>query len=327
MNTKAKKNSLFIAAALLLVLLLAGFSLSACSKDSGPSPEPVTGEQKTLSYKIGTLQTDDLLPLWVAEKEGFLEDEGIECEIIVFQSAQEQIAAMVAGEIDGMMTDMVVPTQLTASGTPVKAVTVMQGAPAGVLVRPDSGIKSIAELKGRKVGNSSNTVLEFIMDELLAKEGLTKADTVHEEIKKLPVRFEMLTSGQIDAAVVPWTFFEIGKKAGMTPLADHEQTDNLTATILVFSEKFLSQEGADTTITKTLNAWNQAVDVINKEPAAQLELLAEKTKLPEQLAKVYPVREYPYTAAPSTELFGAVVNWMHERGYIAEKPALEDLIY
>lgn len=321
MNTKARSSRRVFIGFFILTLLFASLFVSACSKT------PPKNEDNVLSYKVGTLQTDDLLPLWVAEKEGFLDEQKLEVEIMVFQSAQEQIAAMVAGEIDAMMTDMVVATQLSASGTPVEAVTVMQGAPAGILANPNSGVGDISELKGKIVGNSSNTILEYIFDNAIAEAGLQPSEVKVEEIKKLPVRFEMLSSGQVDAAVLPWTFFEIGRGAGQVPLLDHEQVDSLTSTIFVFSGKFLEKEGADTTVEQTLAAWDKAVDAINAEPETYRALLAEKTKLPEQLAATYPIREYPRSAAPSTEQLQSIIDWMTYKDYLKSEINPVDLVY
>ena len=75
--------------------------LSACQS----SPSGVN-EKKT--YKIGVLRIDDSLPLYTAESEKLFEKHGVDVQVIEFSSAADQQKAMEAGELDGMMTDMIV---------------------------------------------------------------------------------------------------------------------------------------------------------------------------------------------------------------------------
>jgi ABC-type nitrate/sulfonate/bicarbonate transport system substrate-binding protein len=68
---------------------------------------------------IGTLPTEDMLPLWVAEEEGLFAEYGLDSvEIVTFQAAQERDAAFVAGEIDAFMGDIIAAAQLEAAGGP-----------------------------------------------------------------------------------------------------------------------------------------------------------------------------------------------------------------
>ena len=90
------------------VAALSAVALSGCSSESA-APEAT-------SMKIGTMQTEDSLPFWVAEQKGFYGDHDVEVEIVTFQSAQELSTAFAAGEIDGAMTDIMVSASLVASG-------------------------------------------------------------------------------------------------------------------------------------------------------------------------------------------------------------------
>lgn len=324
-----RKLSLLIATSLVLLFALGGLAtLAGCAPE-----EPVDGAAGTveagtelLPVRVGTLTTDDLLPLWVAESGGQLTEAGLEVEITVFASAQEQIAAMSAGEIDAMMTDMVVPVNLTNGGVPVRAVTAMQTAPAGIVAGKDSNVTSVAQLAGVKTGNSSGTILEYIYSRALTDAGVPADQIVTEEIKALPVRVELLNSGQIKAAVLPWTLYGAGLAAGGVPVLDRAAAEPYSQTVLCFSQKFLDQNGAPETVASLLAAWDVAVDTINADPNAQRDLLAEKTGLGDKLAK-YELRTYPKVAAPDQAMWEDVVSWMVERGYLTEPIAYDQLVY
>ncbi len=112
-----KKRLNVIAAMVLGIFLLAG-----CNTP-GDSPQ----EAQT-NLKIGLLRIDDSLPFYIAEQEGLFEKYGVEWELIGFSSGKDQSIALESGELDGLMTDMVVQGLLKKSGTEIKTVAMALGA-------------------------------------------------------------------------------------------------------------------------------------------------------------------------------------------------------
>lgn len=324
MNQNAKRMSAVAALMIILLAALVGCGKSADTKTTAGTAQSTT---QTKTIKIGTLQTDDILPLWVAQSEGLAKKAGINLDIITFQSAQEQIAAMAAGEIDGMMTDMVVPMQLTAGGTGVKAITVMQGAPAGIVAAKNSGIKDVKNLAGVKTGASSATVIEYIFDKALKDAGVAEKDMKVEEIKKLPVRFEMLNSGKIKAAGLPWTFYTLAVAQGARPVVDQKMASQYTSTVLEMSDKFLEGSDASASVKALLSAWDAGVDKINANPNSYRSLLATKANLPAPLKKAYEVRTYPKAALPQQSQVEDVAAWMVGKGYLKKAISYSDFVY
>ncbi|HBQ87795.1 MAG TPA: ABC transporter substrate-binding protein, partial [Syntrophomonas sp.] len=56
----------------------------------------------------------------------------------------------------------------------------------------DSGINSVQDLKGKSIGISSNTIMEYSLDQMLAAEGMKAEDINKVAIPQLPTRLEML---------------------------------------------------------------------------------------------------------------------------------------
>jgi NitT/TauT family transport system substrate-binding protein len=299
------------------------FSLSGCSDGDCCATDP----NPTQTIKIGTLQTDDILPLWAAVAEGIDDKHNLDLQIITFASAAEQIAAVTAGEVDAIMTDMVVPVQLSAAGTPMRSAFVLQTAPAGIVVRPGSTITSLSQLNGVPVGGSSPTAMEYIFETALANAGVPPEGIVSEEIKKLPVRLEMLLSGNIEAAVLPWTLHALAVERGAISLLGVEEAAPITSTVLAFTQDFVDSDTDNRAIKAVIATWDEAVARINVNPESYRVLLAEKAMLPEPLDTTYPVRQYPLAAVPSQEQFEAVVAWMVSKEYIAEPIPYAALIH
>ena len=151
---------------LLLVLcsalaLIATLGLGACG-----------AQQEAGSIRIGTMPTEDILPMWVAEQEGLFDEAGVKAEIVVFDSAQSLSAALTAGEVDIAMTDPMRAVKLCESGTDLTLEWITLGTTPdqgrfGVLTSADSGIISLADLaNGTKgVGLAANTVPEYVFEQ------------------------------------------------------------------------------------------------------------------------------------------------------------------
>ena len=302
----------------LIVAALLGILVTACA----PAPP-----KPTLTLRVGTLQTDDLLPLWVAEDRGLLKDAGLNVEITTFLSAQEQTAAVTAGQIDAIMTDMVVGAQLTAAGVAMRFVTKMQSAPAGVVAGAGTGIKTAADLAGVATGCASPTILEYIYDKALGDAGVPADQIKTTEIKKLPVRLQMLLSGQIEAAVLPWTLYQLAVAQGAVPVLGLDQVGDYTSTVLAFRQAWLDHPDANAFVKTLLGVWDKAVDVINTDPAAQRGLLATKASLPSPLDTTYEVRQYPKSGPPPIQQVDDMLAWMSAKGYLASPVTSSDLIF
>ncbi len=70
------------------------------------------GESNQL--KIGSLPIEDNPPLLVAEKKVILPEENLDFALIPFQSPVESQSAFQSGELDGMVTDMLIAAMLKA---------------------------------------------------------------------------------------------------------------------------------------------------------------------------------------------------------------------
>ena len=318
--------------AVLLALSLAAVALFAvgCTSKTEIAQPPA---EKPAALKIGTLATEDSLPLWVAEQRGYFATQGLtDLEIVLFQSAQERDTAFASGAIDAFMGDIIAAANLEAGGKPTTIATIMLGADQsqgrfGIAAAPKSGVKSITELANVPVGTSSATIQEYVLDGLMSEAGVPTSSVKVEEVKKVPVRFELLMAGKLKAAALPEPFLTLAEQGGAPLVAsDTSATANLSQTVLVFSDKYLEQPGGAAAKTAVLNAWDIAVNDINKDPQSVLPLLVEKARLPESLATTYKVNTYPTAQVPTQAQVDAVLKWMKDKGYLKGDVVYEDLV-
>ena len=320
------------------VTLIAALALAGCTSgkpEESTKPATSATEAKPVAIKIGTLATTDALPLWVAEKRGYYAVEGIpSTEIVVFQSAQELAAAFASGAIDAEMTDIMMAANLAAGGNPLTIERVMLGSEPSqgrfaIVATPKSKVKTIADLKGVPVGTASSTITEYVFDNLMTQAGVAPADIKAEEVKKMPVRFELLMSGKLKAAVLPEPFVSLALGGGATIPGGGDDTmspDNLSSSVLVVNNKFGGNDAGAATVAALVKALDAAVAEINADPAAMRPILVEKARLPKPLETNFKVDTYPTTVKPSEAQVQAVLDWMKAKGYLKGNITPADLL-
>lgn len=328
-----------IARAALAIVLVGSFALAGCSAaDETPETEAPGTEAPAATpaeMTIGTLATQDSLPLWVAEQEGYFTTEGMpSVEIVTFQSAQECQAAFTSGAVDALMTDIIVAAKLHQSGTPVVIPTVMLGAETAegrfaIVAAPDSGVKTMNDLAGVKVGVGSATVTELVLDKLMAEAGVPAADVAKEEVPKMPVRFQLLMSGQLKAASLPEPFVSLAVLQGASVVEggdDTQAAENVSQSVLVVSAEYAGTDEGEAAVDALLAAWNSAVADIAVSPDSYRGTLVTKANLPQPLAESYAVSRYPVATEPSVEQVQMVLDWMTERGYLEGELLPDELL-
>ena len=302
--------------------LLAGCSGKAAETAGSAAGSAMTGNatSSAATVNIGTMVTEDFLPGWAAEAKGLF-PESVNVAITTFQSAQELSTALTSGDIDMAMTDPQVSATLTAGGTEVQLRWITLGAtPAqgrfGIQVGADSAIASVEDLRGASIGVGSNTVPEYVMDKLLEAAGIGEDDFTKEEVKKMPVRFQMMTSGQTDAAALPASLLALGEAQGCKTIVDDTTGENLSQSVMVVRAEFAKGDGAEDAIAAVQEGWDAGAKAINEDPESFRDLLVEKAQLADPLKKSYPISEYPVDAKPTSEMIQPQLDWMLEKGYL-----------
>lgn len=311
-------------------LLVSALAVAGCSANQTSS-----GHDDFAPVRIGTMPTEDFLPMWTAEKDGMFADAGVDVELLTFDSAQALSAAIAAGEVDMAMVDVPRAVKLCESGAPVIMEWVTLGAEAsqgafGVLAAADAPYDTLSEMAfylqsgegdfGKEgVGVAANTVPEYVFDKLCEDENLNPDDIPQQEVASLPERYSLAANGNLAAAALPGSMLRLGEANGMKVLAEDTQGANISQSVMIARAKF-AEENADA-IEKVAEAWNAAAIAINADPGAYSLLLAEKANLNEAIAGTYPVSEYPLAvidgtfAYPGMLLVEPQIAWMQDKGY------------
>jgi len=149
-------------------------------------------------------------PIIVAQEQGYFAEENLEVEVIApaDPSAPPKMAA--AGKADLAISYQPQLHLQVAEGLPLKRVGTLVASPLNcLLVLEDGPIKTVADLKGGKVGFSVAGVEEALLSALLTDAGLTMDD-----IDLINVNWSLspsLMSGQVDAVIGAYRNFELNQ--------------------------------------------------------------------------------------------------------------------
>lgn len=152
--------------------------------------------------------------------EGLDRKHGVEIELIDVADKQAGHVALMSGAADIILSDYVWVASLRAAGEDLTTVP-HSLAVGGLIVPPDSGIASVADLAGRRIGIAGGPVDKswIVLQAFYAHEtGQPLAEAVTADFGAPPLVNELLTEGQIDAALNFWHFNARAKAQGMQEL-------------------------------------------------------------------------------------------------------------
>jgi ABC-type nitrate/sulfonate/bicarbonate transport system substrate-binding protein len=155
----------------------------------------------------------------LAQKRGFLKEEGLEAEIIQMQSATAVMTALVSREIDYMVA-IAAGVQPAITGLPIMIVACYVPAPFIVLMS-QSRFKSVKELKGTTIAVSNFVGPPFFIGRMIVKQsGLDPDRDVKFLASGTPeARLTALSQGLASAAMLPVPWDSRATKMGFISLA------------------------------------------------------------------------------------------------------------
>ena len=173
---------------------------------------------------------------------------GLKIEERMFAKGLDIIPAIVAGEIDAAASAADAAIAARASGAPVYVVAGFAKGGARLVAQPGSGIKTVADLKGKKVGVARGGAQELLLLAELAKAGLTWSDQPGKDVQIFYMAFadlnQALLQKQIDAMCQsePQSSQAIHKGFGVEVLKPYDTPIGAPIRALVITEKLYKEK-------------------------------------------------------------------------------------
>lgn len=296
------------------VLLVAfAFSVFAAGADEATAPDLV----------VGVLPDVDSIPLVIAHIRGTFADAGVRVRLERFTSPVVRDSAFQAGEVDGVVSDILAAVFAKQAGMDVWITSATDGS-YKLLVSAEADVQSIRGLRGRQIGLSRNTIIEYCTDRMLAEAGLSPADVEKVAIPQIPVRMEMLTAGKISAAVLPEPLASNARAAG-AELLDSSDRLGVDPGVLLFTGHAVHEKPS--ALRAFYRAYNEAVAYLRTaSPSEYLDDLITGAGFPESIRGVLSLPDYHPARPPSPAEIRQVGGWLREKGLSDRGYSIHELV-
>jgi ABC-type nitrate/sulfonate/bicarbonate transport system substrate-binding protein len=154
------------------------------------------------------------LPMYVGVEKGFFKQYGVEVRLKIVNTGTDMVGAMQKREVQ--IGDMSVTTFLKArhAGDPFRVIGIIMSdatrdnadEPLAIVARKGSGIRTVEDLKGKRVGLAKAQTSDEYFKMVLARRGMKYEDVHVESIMAPPALAPALKEGKVDA-VVSWEPF------------------------------------------------------------------------------------------------------------------------
>lgn len=272
---------------------------------------------------IGVMSSMDYLPLAVAQERGYFTDNNLEVIIQKFYSANERDAALQSNNLDGTILDYTGGAIQVAGGIPLRFTSQCDGT-FEMIVAPSSNITELADLNGKKIAISRNTVIDFCTDMALSLAGLSNNDAEMVEINKIPLRLEMLNNSKIDATMLPDPFATIAKSENNKAIISMDQM-GIRVTGIAFHQKAIDEKSS--ALKKLYIAYNKAIEDLTKEPVSNFEsLLVKEVGVPAGIVSNIVLPNYSKAQIPSESDLQSVDKWLKNKNLVPKNFDINSIV-
>lgn len=287
MNQKSiarSRASRMLAATTAAGLLL---SLAACSSGASPSNEGGSDGSTAQKLSVGLFTAADVAPVFLAEEQGFFEEEGLEVDTQMLESGAAVVAAVIAGDVQIGFSNPASVVTASGQGLPVSIVAPASEAGknsdeayAAVIAPVDSDIQSTKDLEGKSVAvNAVGNILELTLNR-----AMQEADGDPSKVRLVEVPFPempaMLEQGQVDAAfmVEPFLTQSLESGVGRIVATPYEETaPSLTGAVYFSTQQFVAEDPE--TVAAFRRAMQKAVEYAGEHPDELRQSVAGFTKI------------------------------------------------
>ena len=141
-------------------------------------------------------------PIYLAHSKGFFKAQGVDVDLQVIDDTKVGMAALAAKRIEAYGATPNTVLLYAKADNPFTMVMTLDDSKGGDGVVANKDIKSIAELKGKKVAFLEGSIAQFYLAYLLKREGLTEKDVVPVNMGSTGDAGAAFVANRVDAAVV-----------------------------------------------------------------------------------------------------------------------------
>lgn len=236
--------------------------------------KPALAQART-KVRVGYLHTVAVDgQIWTGIDRGSFDKQGLDLELRQFNTGLELFQALIGGSLDVLATGAVLSNFPARGQGKVFLINDIEVATAQLWVRPDQGIKSFADLKGKRIATSVGTTAHVFLDRALRANGVDPKD-LELVNQPMPAAVTSFVSGAVPAVAlwVPFNVIARDKVQGAVKLADASAYYPEAAIIGGWAARndYFAQNRE--VLGRIVKGWAEANDYIVQNPDAAMKQL------------------------------------------------------
>jgi len=296
-------------------LLLAMFLMTSCGGNYEEEQRQTAAErakqakEDSLALKIGTLQTLECLPLWVADEYGLFDTLGVDVRLKPFASQIDCDDALMKGRIEGSVTDVVKAEWMRKKGFDLRYATATEARWQFISNRL-SRIKEPKQMTDKMVAMARFSATHLLADLCVDSAKLKSSEVYYVQINDPNVCLKMLQNNEMDAMLLPEPQATAARLRKNPVLLDTQQKD-IRLGALVLREKSLKSKHRLRQYKAFVQGYNAATDSIKKNGLkAYAELIKKHTKVDDKVINALPAVSFGHMKAPREKDIARAKRWL-----------------
>ena len=300
------------------------------------------GAQAPQTVKLGVLKLTSSAVLFLGVEKGYFKEFVVEPELVYFQAAQPIAVALASGDIEVGATGLTAGLYNIVAGGVRIWIVADKGREwpdhnlTALLVRKDlydSGVRTMRELKGRKIGVTQiGSTFHYNVGRYLEKNGMVPGDVELVPLQALPALNDALAARRVDAVATAEPFVSRLEStgAGVTIIQTGDTFPWQIATVM-YSDRFARNRKAAVAFmkgyVKASRAYFDAVLASKSGPAFE-EVVAITARYtgagPDLIRKGFPYQDRDGRLMPGD--VGRQIAWWHTQKLVKAPVAEKDIV-
>jgi len=252
--------------------LIQGLGAAAALSIAGAPAIAQSRKKVKLGY-LHTLAVDG--QIWTGMSRGSFAKEGIDLDLVQFTTGLELFQAMIGGSIDMLATGAVLSNFPARGQGKAFLINNVEFATAQLWVREDMGVKSFADLKGKKISTTTGTTAHVFLDNALRANNVDPSKDVELVNQRMAEAVTSFISGAVPAVAlwVPFNIVVRDKVPGAKMLVDASKYYPQAAIVGGWATRDDYFAANADVFPRIIRAWVEANDYIVANPDAALDAL------------------------------------------------------
>ena len=310
----------------------------SCNQAPKETPQATNSVANTPPIVIGYSNWAGWWPWAIAEEEGLFAKNGVNVEMKWFDGYLESLQSLAAGQLDGnsqTLNDTIAFAGDAVNGEVAVLVNDNSSGNDKIIVTED--IKTIKDLKGKKVAVEEGVVDDFLLSLALEKEGMSRKD-----VKIVPMETgaaaAAFASGKVDGVGAFPPFWSTAlKRKGSKELISSKAFPGAIPDLLVVSAKLVKEKPEQ--VQALVKTWFEVRDFMAKNPQKADEIMAKRAGISQEELALYKEGTEFFTLKQNLEAFSPgktmknmpfaaqkMADFMKGVGFIKKVPDLNTIL-